>query len=51
MWPEIGQIAAEDTHSVYFDYKLESDSSLLVYKIEYDADSAVDTLKRRIKLY
>jgi hypothetical protein len=48
---EIGQVTAEDTHSVYFDYKVESDSSLLLYKIDYDADSAVDTIKSRVKLF
>jgi hypothetical protein len=48
----IGNMAAEESTSIYFDYKVESDSSLIAYKIDYNeiADSAIDTVKRRIKL-
>ncbi len=45
-----GQIAAEESHSEYFDYKLESDSVLVADKIDYNKDSAIDTIKRRIRL-
>jgi len=48
----LGDLQAEEMTSVYFEYKKQGDSALIVYKINYNevADTAIDTVRKIIRL-